>query len=371
MLRYLVTLLVCFAAGRVLAADTPGVSAERFARLTRGVNLSHWFSQLPRNAKYSHERFATYNRASDFALLARAGFRHVRFPVEFEMFLNESSPGTLRPEFLADFDRAVDDILGAGLAVIIDWHAREETKQRLAHDDAFATTAAALWGAVARHVATRDPERVFLETMNEPAARMSLARWTAIQQQFVAAMRAAAPRHTLIVTSNNWSGIGDFVKMSPLTDPNIVYNFHCYEPMAFTHQGASWAGDELKPIEGLSYPADPTNKEAVRARLVDPAAKAAVTKYVANRETMAARLALAAAWGRTHNVRLTMNEFGVYTRVTAPASRYQWLRDIRELADAHDIGWCMWDYAGGFRVANGEPGQRMLDPDCLSALGLQ
>jgi hypothetical protein len=352
------------------AAAIAGVSAERFARLTRGVNLSHWFSQIPRGEGYSHERFSTYDGAPDFALLAQAGFRHVRFPVEFEMFFDESSPGKLKPEFVSDFDRALDQILGAGLAVIIDWHARETTKTRLHDDEHFAVIAAQLWGAVARHVAGRDPERVFLETMNEPAAKIPLERWTAIQQQLVAAMREAAPRHTIIVTSNNWSGIGDLVKFTPLSDPNVVYNFHCYEPMAFTHQGAAWAGEGLRPIEGLGYPTDPANKATVLARVTDERARKTVEAYRASRETMAARIAQAADWARKHRVRVTMNEFGVYTRVTPPDSRARWLRDVRELAESHDIGWCMWDYAGGFRVATGEPGRRTLDRETLAALGL-
>ncbi|MGA2693447.1 MAG: cellulase family glycosylhydrolase [Opitutaceae bacterium] len=349
------------------------VPAARLAALSKGVNLSHWFSQIPRNkGAYTHEWFASYDGPRDFALIADAGFTHVRFPVEMEMFLDEAHPETLRTEFLPDFDAALDHILATGLAVIVDWHAREDTKNRLRTDDALALKAAALWGAMATHLASRNPERVFLETMNEPAGKMSLERWTWVQNGLVAAMRAGAPRHTIIVTSNRWSGVDDFAKLEPVADGNVVYNFHFYEPMAETHQGASWAGEGERALSGVVYPVDEASKAAQLAALTNPAARAELEKYNATRAWIASRIAVAAEWGKAHNAPLTCNEFGVYTRVSPPESRYRWIRDVREICVADGVGWAMWDYAGGFQVANTDPsGQRSMDPACLRALGLR
>jgi len=365
--------LAAFAAPPAAPAEpAAGVPAARLAALSRGVNLSHWFSQIPRNnGAYAHDWFAAYDKPEDLALIAGAGFTHVRYPVEFEMFMDEDHPGSLRPEFLPDFDAALDHILGAGLAVIVDWHAREDTKDRLRTDDALALKAAALWGAMGRHLAARDPERVFLETMNEPAGKMSLERWTWVQGGIFRAMRAAAPRHTIIVTSNHWSGVDELARFSPLSDTNVVYNFHFYEPMAETHQGASWTHGGEKELSGVVYPVDAASKAAQLAALTDPAARKVLSEYNGSREWIAARLALAIGWGRAHGVPLTCNEFGVYTRVSPPDSRYRWIRDVRELCEAQGVGWSMWDYAGGFRVASTDgQGRRTLDPECLRALGL-
>ena len=372
-LALLAASLVVFAAPIAAPAHAEtGVPAARIAALSRGVNLSHWFSQIPRDkGAYAHDWFATYDRPEDFALIAGAGFTHVRFAVEFEMFMDNDHPGSLRPEFLPDFDGALDHILGAGLAVIVDWHARQDTKEMLRTDDALALKAAALWGAMARHLAGRDPERVFLETMNEPAGMMSLERWSWVQLGLFGAMRAAAPRHTIIVTSNRWSGVDELAKFSPLADPNVVYNFHFYEPMAETHQGASWTSGGERALAGVVYPVDAESRAAQLAALADPAARKVLEDYNGSRAWIAARLALATDWGRAHGVPLTCNEFGVYTRVSPQASRLNWIRDVRELCEAHGVGWTMWDYAGGFKVANTDgQGRRTLDPDCLRALGL-
>jgi len=43
---------------------------------------------------------------------------------------------------------------------------------------------------------------------------------------------------------------------------------------------------------------------------------------------------------------------------------------VRTALEKRGIGWCMWDYAGGFAVATGEPGKRVADPETVKALGL-
>jgi aryl-phospho-beta-D-glucosidase BglC (GH1 family) len=245
------------------------VPPARLAQLTHGINLSHWFSQIPTaDGAYRHDWFETYDRPADFQLLAHAGFRHVRFPVEFEMFMDAAHPDTLKPEFLPDFDRALDEILAAGLAVIVDWHAREDTKLRLRTDDAFVDAATRVWRAMAKHLAARDPDRVFLETMNEPAG-MELPRWWHVQGGFVAAIRAALPHSTIIVSPYQWGGLDEMVKTTPYADDNIVYNFHFYEPMVFTHQSAAWPGMGLEPIRNLAYPVTQASLKAKLARVGD------------------------------------------------------------------------------------------------------
>lgn len=363
-------LLMLGATLNLSAAST--VPAARLERLTRGVNLSHWFSQIPTfKGKYEHAWLQKYDGRADFALIASAGFRHVRYPVEFEMFLDETNPGTLRPEFLKDFDTALDHILAAGLSVIVDWHAREDTKHRLRTDDKLADAAVQLWGAMAKHLASRDPERVFFETMNEPAGDMSAERWYSIQDRIVPAIRAAAPDHTIIVSPHSWTGIDTLLKLKPLADGNLVYDFHFYEPMVFTHQGAEWPKMGIEVLSNLAYPVDPAAQAAMLEKLPAGPAKHHLSEYKADRAWIAARLGKAAAWARQYGVPITCNEFGVYTKSTPPESRYRWLRDTRELCEELGIGWAMWDYAGGFRVAlTDKDGKRTLDPEVLKALGL-
>src|ERR1044071_5507210 len=112
-----------FASQRV---EKPVNLAARFARLRRGINLSHWFSQA---ADYSKSHLDTHTTAQDIALIKSMGFDHVRFPIEPAPLLsNTPDPSILNTSYLQNVDRALDMILASGLAVVIDIHPSDEFK---------------------------------------------------------------------------------------------------------------------------------------------------------------------------------------------------------------------------------------------------
>src|SRR5919202_493103 len=145
---------------------SPEVSAARFARLRHGINLSHWFSQSP-NRDYSKAHLQTHTTAQDIALIERMGFDHVRFPIEPAPLFNPTDPGVLNAEYLRYLDHALDMILAHRLAVIIDIHPSDDFKLKLNTDDRYVEAFAKFWRSLAQHLAVRDPERVFLEVLNE------------------------------------------------------------------------------------------------------------------------------------------------------------------------------------------------------------
>ena len=110
-----------------------------------------------------------------------------------------------------------------------------------------------LWRRLAAHYATRDPERVFFEIMNEPEVNDPY-RWAGIQARVAAAIREVAPKNTIIATGPNYSDIQDLLTQHPLEDGNVIYNFHFYDPHEFTHQGAGWGSHGGLPHE-IPYPA--------------------------------------------------------------------------------------------------------------------
>lgn len=363
------SLLVAFDGRAFCAPTTDNVPPVRLAALSKGIDLGGWFSQTPDGDRYTHDHFRNWITSDELLALHRSGFTHVRFPVEFEMFFDEQHPSVLNPEFLPDFDHALDEILASGLAVDVDFHAREDTtKKRMCTDDAFVAKLVLLWGAVAHHLAGQDPNRVFLEIMNEPIGCMSLSRWLNIQGRFLAAIRAADPDKTIIVNADYWDSIDELVKMKPLSDRNLVYTFHFYEPI-FTRQGATWAKFE-RPIMGLAYPANAANKIKVANKVTDHDLRARILAYNLNRNEIADKIAVAARWGRLHSVPLYCGEFGAYAKFAPRESRLRWIKDVREILEQDGIGWAMWSYTGGFGIALGDSPPRPLDRDLLTALGL-
>jgi aryl-phospho-beta-D-glucosidase BglC (GH1 family) len=354
------------------ATGARGVPASRFARLRRGINLSHWFSQSNGN-DYSPTHLETHTTAADIALIKRLGFDHVRLPIEPAPLFNPSDPGALDAEYLRRLDHALDMILAGGLAVVVDIHPSDEFKRQLNDDDRHVEAFAAFWRALAHHLSTRDPERVFLEVLNEPVVEDGY-RWAGIQAKLVAAIRAAAPRHTIIATGHRWSGLSELLFLEPLPDANVVYNFHFYEPMEFTHQGATWAGPHLSFFKDVPYPSSPEAVAKVSNAVADEPARLHLSRYGEDRWDAArieTKVAAAALWAERHHVRLTCNEFGVYRRVAPAADRARWIQDVREALERHQIGWAMWDYAGGFAVADKTNGHAAVpDAGTVAALGL-
>lgn len=347
-----------------------GVPASRLARLRRGINLSHWFAQAPR-ADYSEAHLKGHTTARDIALIKEMGFDHVRFTVEPIPLFDEADPARLRTGHLGRLDAALDMLLASGLAVVFDVHPADEFKLRLRSDDRFVAAFTAFWRSLAAHLSARDPERLFLEILNEPMVEDAY-RWMGIQAKLAAAIREAAPRHTIIATGPRWSAIDQLLLIEPLADPNVIYNFHFYEPHTFTHQGATWGADYWPHLRDLPYPSSP---EAVAALPVvaDETARGALREYGEQRWDAARverEIALAAEWARRRGVALTCNEFGVYRRYTPAESRLRWIADVRAALEKHGIGWAMWDYAGSFAVAPMKDGVAAPDRETLAALGL-
>jgi len=343
--------------------------SQRAATLRHGVNLSHWFSQ---SADYSKERLQKHTTAADIALIKKLGFDHVRFPLEPAPLFNEGEPSRLNLEYLGYVDAALDMILAQGLAVIVDIHPSDEFKLQLNKDDRFVEAFGRFWQALATHLSQRDPERVFLEVINEPMVEDGY-RWFGIQEKLIAAIRAGAPQHTIIASGHRWSGPYELLFLHAYGDPNVIYNFHYYEPFAFTHQGATWAGPNLSFYKEVPYPSTPEAVMKVMDTIPDATARYNLLRYGEDRWNAArldAEIGMIAQWAEKNHVPLTCNEFGAFRRFVRPADRAAWISDMRTVLEKHGIGWTMWDYAGGFSVVNKKDGVATPDAETVKALGL-
>jgi aryl-phospho-beta-D-glucosidase BglC (GH1 family) len=345
------------------------VPASRLARLRHGINLSHWFAQA---GDYSKLHLESHTTAEDIALIKSIGFDHVRLTIEPAPLFNGDDPGRLNADYLKYLDNALDLIMAGGLAVIVDIHPSNEFKKRLNSSDRQIEAFGKFWRALAQHLSTRDPERVFLEVINEPMVEDG-SRWLGTQGKLIAAIRAGAPQHTIIASGHRWSGLAELLFMQPYADRNIIYNFHFYEPFAFTHQGATWAGPNPPFYKNIPYPSSPERVSKVLDTVQNESARNNLLRYGEDRWNAARidrEISLAAAWATKYQVPLTCNEFGAYRKVAPPEDRAAWIRDMRTALEKYGIGWTMWDYAGGFAVVNKQNGHAEPDVEIVKALGL-
>jgi hypothetical protein len=195
-----------------------------------------------------------------------------------------------------------------------------------------------------------------------------------VQTKLAAAIREGAPQHTIIAAGARWSDDDDLVSLQPLQDPNIIYNFHFYDPHIFTHQGATWGAYFWHWVKDLHYPSSPESAAKTAASAPDPVDRLAIIRYGEDHWDAAridTEMTQVAEWAQQHNVTVVCNEFGVFREGADSKDREAWIHDVRTAFERHGIGWAMWDYSGNFGVVTKKDGQTVPDESTLRALGLK
>lgn len=355
-------------AGAALAATlspapaSGGVAADRVAALARGFNLPDMVPAIARRP----------NLIALLDGLRRDGFTHVRLPLRSDNVMPRFAGPAVIGEALDDLDAALDLLLGRGYAVSVDMHGGPGLAGLYRRDPGAALASLTEgWAAVARRILARPASRVFAELLNEPPTTDAL--WRADAASLMASVRQMLPDTTLLVGAAPFERVDALTAWQPLADRNIVYACHYYDPMAFTHQGASWdIAGSYRFFAALPFPArlsDPT-VQGMLAKLrrdgrVDVArALEAALAEPWTVEAVESRFATVGAWSRRHGVPVVLNEFGVLRDRAPRADRLFWIATVRRAAEANGIGWTCWDFDQGFAlVVDGRP-----DPGVIDAL---
>ena len=362
------TLPMVFAQGSQ-AQPGNGLAFHRAEHLKRGINFGMWYAQT---TDHSPEHYASYTTPADFALVKQLNFDHVRLSIDPEPLIAEPQMGSLRPDAMARLDNTLDQLLAAGLNVILDIHPEESWKTAMTKPDDGPAKFYAFWTSFAQHFAGRDPERVFFEVMNEPTVA-DLYRWQGIQAKAIERIRKVAPQQTILATASNYSNIEPLMQLEPVRDENVIYTFHYYTPFFFTHQGATWATQENVYLRGVPYPSTPDNVQGVIGQVPDDRSKLRIEQYGWDRwdaPRIGSEIAAMAEWAKHRDVPLYLGEFGVFRAYAQPEARATWISDVRTAAESKQIGWCMWDYQASFGLVTKSASGTVVDPAILRALGL-
>ncbi len=354
------------------AQAQPGstLAFHRLDHLRRGINLSGWYSQTH---DFSPARMDSYVTSADMQLIKSLGFDHVRLPIDPEPLIADPQSGALNPTSLARLDRTVQELTAANLNVILDIHPEQPFKQSLTSGDDPTARFQAFWTALASHFAGTDPEKVFFEVLNEPTLD-DLYRWQGIQARTVVRIRAVAPRHTILATASNYSSVDSLLALEPVRDENVIYTFHDYNPMWFTHQGANWGTQGWVFLRNVPYPSTPEKVQSILGQEPDERVRLWVQRFGWDRWDAArigSEIAATAAWAAQRNVPLYCGEFGAYAQYADPTARATWISDMRNALESKHIGWAMWDYEGGFALVTKSSSGTVVDQNVLRALGLK
>lgn len=362
------------AAGSLLASfalpcwsvPVPGVPRNRLDRLAKGANVCRWFRAVRQE---SPEHLSNYITEPEAKLMRQMGLTHVRLCLQPKVIMDQAT-GAVREQNAAFVDAAIERFHRAGLLVLIDLH-NEDRPSEL--NPAWHEGFVRFWGEFAARLKHFDPELTMLEIINEPVFTGREAEWNAFNARLASAMRRSAPDHTIMTSGPNWGGIDGLRKLKLLEDRNVVYSFHCYDPFPFTHQGATWAGPDVKPLRGVPYPSSPEAVATLLAELAQyPGSSKMVEKYgkeAWNKAKLAARFKQGIEWGALNNAALYCGEFGVFPPYAKAEHRANWFRDFGQVLAENQIGWAVWGWDEGFglnrKYVGGKP-----DVDKTVALSL-
>ncbi len=286
----------------------------------RGMNLGGWLSQCD----YSEQRLTQFITEPDFARIASWGMDHVRIPIDYNIL--EEADGSVRESGYTRIDWTLAMCRKYGLHTVLDLHKTAgysfdsygESEAGFFESPALQERFYRLWEELARRYGQYH-ETVVFELLNEVTDRAYIDAWNRIANTCIRRIRAICTDTVILVGSYDNNSAAAVPALDAPFDDKVVYNFHCYEPLVFTHQGAYWT-DRIEPERRLSF-AESGITEAFFEALFAPAIAAA----------------------KAHHTDLYCGEYGVID-VVPPEDALQWFRMIHRVFEKYGIAHCAWNY---------------------------
>lgn len=283
--------------------------------IVRGVNLGGWLSQCD----YSDKRLNEFIQEEDFARIASWGLDHVRIPVDYNVL--DDGRG------YAKLDWAIEMCRKYGLKMVLDLHKtagfsfdKGEAEVGFFDSESYQERFYALWEKLARRYGSMTELLVF-ELLNEVTEPRFIDAWNRISGETIRRIRTIAP-DVVILVGSYWNNSASSVKdLAAPADDKVIYNFHCYEPLTFTHQGAPW-------VENM-----------------DINARVAFDQCGATEEYFEGLFASAIEAAEKNHTTLYCGEYGVID-VASPEDTLKWLKVIHAVLDKHGISRALWSYKG-------------------------
>ncbi|MCQ2538744.1 MAG: glycoside hydrolase family 5 protein [Lachnospiraceae bacterium] len=319
-----------------------------FEGFQKGVNLGGWISQFD---KYDHEHFRTFITEADIADITALGFDHVRVPVDYNVL--EDEEGKRLDSGYGYLEKCYSWCRKHNLNMLVDLHEcygysfdplkKDMDRERFFFDEDLQARFLRLWTQIAETF-KQDPVHVAFEPLNEVVLGSVAEAWNVVLRNYWKTIRAICPDHYLVFGSTHYSHVTDIPLLEKPADDKIVFNFHCYEPLIFTHQGAYWVEDMI-PDFRIGYPTSLEEMREASLRVLPNRREGLFEESVTELGPDFFEKIFAAALKKAEedNAPLYCGEYGVID-LADNGDKIRWLKDIHSVFHKYNIGRALWNY---------------------------
>ncbi len=292
-----------------------------FKGYKKGVDFGGWLSQCV----HTKEHYDTFISEEDVKTAASWGIDHIRLPIDYNLLEDEN--GSPIDNGFGYIDNAVKWCKAAGLNIILDLHKtagysfdKGEGEFGFFDSEPLQERFMKLWDRIAERYAVSDGTIAF-ELLNEVTDQSFSEKWNRLIRSTIERIRKIAP-DTYILVGGYWNNSPDAVPdLDAPYDDKVIYNFHCYDPLKFTHQGAYW-------VDGMDT--------SFRMNIED--SEPAITP-----EYFIGRFSRAYEAAKANGTILYCGEYGVID-LASPEDTVKWFKAIHEAFEQLGIGRAAWNY---------------------------
>lgn len=316
---------------------------KQFTGFMHGINLGGWFSQCDNTEK----RYDNFVKREDFRRIGRWGVDHVRLPFDYNLILDEEMNFKEK-----GWTRLADAIAWAkenNLNIVLDLHKTVGFSfDVMEKEDGFFTSEKyqdifyGIWKETAKRFGNLD--NVAFELLNEVTEKEYMPTWNKIIKKAIETIRTESKTVKVLVGGYYNNAVEAVKDLDMPYDENVVYNFHCYSPLIFTHQGAYWIGK--MPLD-FRMKFDSTNNEYIKWT-EENIGKKFKDSFPENDELLSETyfedmFMEAIKVAEERNVALYCGEYGVIDRAD-PEDTVKWYKMISKVFNKYGIGRACWSY---------------------------
>ena len=328
---------------------------KKFTGYERGMGIGGWltnykrFNVLPQDKRLhltigDFEHFAEYITEEDVKYIAKLGMDHIR--LGFDQIVVEERPYIYREEIFSHIDHFIGWCENHNLNVVLNLHKAIgnycdiDEEIQLLDDEELQQRFIALWRAFEKRYSGKDD--IAFEILNE-VRNVNSDQWNSLAEKTIVELRKLNKTRKIIVGSTCWNSASTLNNLKVYDDENVIYTFHMYEPMEFTHQRGVLSDANLYYNRKMPYPGDIERYRDFR-KVVYMEHNAYKQHDSMNILYLRKHLKSAVDFIRQHPDKiLWCGEFGTIRHADI-TWRENWMRDVITILKENEIPYCVWNY---------------------------